>query len=569
MIEVINFYLWNTFLWDKIMIEFLVENKLFLLFIVIAVGYLAGKIKIKGFSLGISAVLFSGLAFGSLNKDLVLPDIVYVIGLVIFVYTIGLQSGANFFESFKKNGLRDNIFIVLMVISAAALTCLLAVMFTVDGPVAAGLFCGTFTNTPALAAVIEALKQANAELIPADLNQLLATPVVGYSLAYPVGVIGMIICFQATYRFWKINPDLERAELSKSFGLGGQEVVHANVAVQNPNVVGKTIRQVFNGNELKGVVISRIHQNGDLSIVKPETVLNYNDVITVVAQHDLLDKVIPVFGIISSDNLSSSRVKIDMRRIFVSNQDVIGRKIKTLDLQNLYGATITRVRRGDADFVPSSETILEAGDRIRVVALQEDMKKVTSLFGDSYHRLSEVDYISMAVGIAIGLLLGSIEIPLPGGNQFHLGFAGGPLIVALILGRLRRTKGLIWVMSYNTNLTLRQMGAVLFLAGIGLKSGFTFASTFQNNGIQLVALSFIIILFTGFVTLWVGKTFLKIPYSILLGMLSGLQTQPATLAYANETMNNGGPNLGYSVIYPTAMITKIILGQVILFVLLR
>lgn len=550
------------------MVEFLIQNKLLLLFVVIGLGYLLGKVKIKGFSLGISAVLFVGLAFGSLHQDMVLPDIVYVIGLVIFVYTIGLQSGANFFESFKKNGLRDNAFIVVMVISAALLTMLLALIFTVDAPIAAGLFCGTFTNTPALAAVLEALKQANADLTTTDLNALLATPVVGYSLAYPVGVVGMIVGFQFVYRLWKVDPDEERRTLSKSFGIGGQEVIHANVSVQNSEVIGKSIRQIFNERDLKGVVISRIHHEGDLSIVRPETILHKNDVVTVVAQHDLLDSVIPMFGNISSDNLSSSRVKIDMRRIFLSNQDLIGKRINQLDLQNKVGATITRVRRGDADFVPSGDTVLEAGDRVRVVAPQENMAAVTKMFGDSYHKLSEVDYISMALGIAIGLLIGIIEIPLPGGNHFKLGYAGGPLIVALVLGRLRRTQGLIWVMSYNTNLTLRQMGAVLFLAGIGLKSGFTFATTFSESGFMLIGLSFLIILFTCIGTLLLGKWLFKLPYSLLIGMLSGLQTQPATLAYANETMNNGGPNLGYAVIYPTAMIMKIILGQVILLILI-
>lgn len=550
------------------MVNFLIENKLLLLFLVIGLGYLLGKVKIKGFSLGISAVLFVGLGFGSLHPDLILPDIVYVIGLVIFVYTIGLQSGANFFESFKKNGLRDNAFMVGIILAAASLTILFGIIFSIDSPIAAGLFCGSFTNTPALAAVLEVLKQANDELTTTDLNQLLAAPVVGYSLAYPVGVIGMILGFQFIYRLWKVNPEEERKTLSKIFGIGGQEVIHANVSIQNPNIIEKTIREIFNTHDLRGVVISRLYSNGDLTIVRPENRLKKDDIVTIVAQHDLLDSVIPLFGVISSENLSSSRIHIDMRRIFLSNQDLIGKRINELDLQNKVGATITRVRRGDADFVPSGDTVLEAGDRVRIVAPRENIAEVSKLFGDSYHKLSEVDYISMALGIAIGLLIGIIEIPLPGGHHFKLGYAGGPLLVALVLGRLRRTKGLIWVMSYNTNLTLRQMGAVLFLAGIGLKSGYTFATTFSESGFQLIALSFVLILFTCIATLLLGKWLFNLPYSLLIGMLSGLQTQPATLAYANETMNNPGPNLGYSVIYPTAMIMKIILGQVILLILL-
>jgi putative transport protein len=253
-----------------------------------------------------------------------------------------------------------------------------------------------------------------------------------------------------------------------------------------------------------------------------------------------------------------------MRRIFVSNKEVIGKKINELDLYHKFNAIITRIRRGDVDLPTSGEMVLEAGDRVRVIAPQKKIKDISDYLGDSYQRLSEVDYISISIGIALGLLLGMIPIPLPGSTTFRLGFAAGPLIVALILGKIGRSGRIVWVMSLSSNLTLRQLGAVFFLAGIGLKAGYSFYSTFQSVGLQMILLGAIVTISTAGLAMVVLRLFFKMPYNMLMGVISALHTQPACLAFANEKDDSGAANIGYATVFPTAMVVKILLAQVIL-----
>jgi putative transport protein len=247
----------------------------------------------------------------------------------------------------------------------------------------------------------------------------------------------------------------------------------------------------------------------------------------------------------------------------VSSKKVIGYSIEELKLHEKFNATITRLKRGDTEIIPTSRTVLQAGDRIRVVAKSSEMDQVSRFFGDSFQSLSEIDYISIALGISLGLLLGEIPIPLPGGSVFKLGAAGGPLLVSLILGKIGRTGQFIWGMSYNANLTLRQMGVVLFLAGIGLKAGYSFGTHFEQYGIQLFCLGVIITAFNTGLMIVFCRLVLKVPYPLLMGIVSGMQTQPAMIAYSNAEVKNSVPNYGYSMVFPLAMITKILMVQLI------
>lgn len=552
-------------LYDTI-IQILLENKVLLLFLVIALGYFIGRIKIAGFSFGVAAVLFVGLAFGALHPDMALPDIVYILGLVLFVYTIGLRSGASFFASFKKSGLRDNLLVLSVLMVSAFLTILLGNWLDLKKSLMAGVYCGSLTNTPALASVIDILKNVPGRHTDSQMRDMLAEPVVGYSLTYPIGVMGVILLFQLGMKFWRIDMRKEAEATVELTGVSLEELEHINVLVTNPRLNGKTLAEVSEFAGLRQFVVSRRLPKGQSEIEIPgeDTIIFTGDVLTLVGHTSELEKIQTLFGISSDKDLSMDAGVVGSRRIFVSRKSVVGKTVRELDLHRKFNAVITRIRRGDVDLPMSEDMPLEAGDRVRVVAPRDKIQEISKFLGDSYQRLSEVDYISFSIGIAMGLLIGMIPIPLPGGSSFKLGFAAGPLLVALILGKLGRSGNFIWVMSYNANFTLRQLGAVFFLAGIGIKSGYSFYTTFQSEGFHLIVLGAVVTLFTAGITILVARLFFKMPYNLMMGMMSALHTQPACLAFANEKDATGAANISYATVFPTAMVAKILLAQLIL-----
>jgi putative transport protein len=547
----------------ELITHYLEHNKLLLLFIVIALGYFLGKIKIKGFSLGIANVLFVGLAFGSLSESLALPDIVYILGLVLFVYTSGLQSGPGFFRSFNKMGITFNLAIIFVLSMSCILTLFLGKLLSIDASLLSGVYSGSLTNTPALASIVDTIKQLNIDKTLPELNSILGKPIAGYSITYPFGVIGVILSMYFFKIIFSINLDKESIKIANILGLGGENLDNKDIRITSIDLINKKVSDIFLNQEFSDIIISRIKKKDNVQIVNGSTVLEENDIITLVGSISTLNKYKTYFGEEISSDLSTDRAFLDFRRIFVSSKKVIGLSIRELDLHKKFNATITRLKRGDTEIVPTNDTILESGDRIRVVTTREDMDKVSHFFGDSFQSLSEIDYISMSLGIALGLLLGEVPIPLPGGSSFKLGVAGGPLLVSLLLGYLERTGNIVWGMSYNANLTVRQLGVVLFLAGIGLKAGYSFGDNLAKYGAVLILLGACITLFNTILMILLGRYILKIPYPLLMGVISGMQTQPACIAYVNGEVKNSVPNYGYSLVFPIAMITKIILVQAI------
>jgi putative transport protein len=547
-------------------IQLLLDNKPLLLFLVIAIGYFIGRIKIAGFSFGVAAVLFVGLAFGALHPEMALPDMIYILGLVLFVYTIGLRSGASFFASFKKSGLRDNLVVIGILVFSAALTIVLGKLMGLKSTLTAGLFCGSLTNTPALASVVDILKHSISDPASAAARNLLAEPVVGYSLAYPIGVMGVIFLFQMGIRFWKIDFKKEAATTAEITGVSTEELEHVNVFVTQSRFIGRSLREIGESGEIGEILVSRRlpYGSNEIEVPGPSTLIKSGDILTLVGWPADLERYQSQLGIPTGRDLALDGSSVSVRRIFVSNKAVVGKTIKDLQLYPRFHAIITRIRRGDVDLPRRPDLSLEAGDRVRIVAPKEQMKEVSQFLGDSYQRLSEVDYISISIGIVLGLLLGMLPVPLPGGSTFRLGFAAGPLIVALILGKLGRSGRIVWVMSLNANLTLRQLGTVFFLAGIGLKAGYSFYSTFQTAGFQLIAIGAIVTLATALLGILVFRLVFKMPFNLLMGVMSALHTQPACLAFANEKDDTGAANIGYATVFPTAMVMKILLAQVIL-----
>jgi putative transport protein len=541
------------------MIQLLVDNPLLLLVVVAAIGYPLGQIKIRGSSLGVAAVLFVGLAFGALHPDLKLPEVLYTLGLVLFVYTIGLSSGPAFFASFQRKGLRDNLLVVGMILLAAVITAAAHYLLHLKSTQTAGIFAGSLTNTPALAGVLEYLKTFAP---PAVLDPMLAEPVVGYSITYPMGVVGMIVAIALLQNLWKVNYAAEAQNLQEYEA--HKRLYSRSVCVTQPPAAQATVSELIHRNKW-GVVFGRVKRDDHTTLIKGDTQLQVGDLVTLVSTPEELDRITEFLGVPGDQHLEFDRSVLDYRRVFVSNPKLAGSRIKDLHLQQRFGAVITRVRRGDMELLPRGDTVLELGDRVRVLTQRERMEEVSAFFGDSYRALSEIDILTFSLGLAMGLVLGSLPVPLPGGIIFKLGFAGGPLIVALILSTVGHTGPMTWALPYSANLTLRQIGLVLFLAGIGTRSGYAFVTTLtQGNGGLIFAAGIAITGITALATLWIGYKLLKIPLSLLAGMLAGLQTQPAVLGFALEQANNELPNIGYATVYPVAMITKILVAQLLL-----
>jgi putative transport protein len=521
------------------MIHFLHERPLLLLFGVAA--------------LGVAAVLFAGLLVGACVPGVGLPDFVPQLGLVLFVYTVGLASGPGFFASLRLRGLRDNLLALGVLVACSLVTLGLGRALGLDGAVAAGLFAGALTNTPALAAVVEALEGSGAS------GAQLSAPVIAYSLCYPLGVLVPLVVVAFSERWFGVSFASE--PVSRSYGGLNDAIVNLTVRVEghiagNARQLRKTAAYAVN--------FGRVRRGALTHVVHDDTTFAPGDLVTVVgSQRDVLAAA-TALGVPAKEHIEFDRSEIDYRRMFVSNADITERPLRELNLIQGRDAVITRVRRGDVDLVPDGSFELMLGDRARVLAPKQRMAELEKLLGDSVKRVSEVDVITFGLGITLGLLLGSIPLPSPGGGSFSLGLAGGPLVVGLVLGRVGRTGPLVWTSPYGANITLRQFGVVLFLAGIGLKAGGALVGPISHDAVlQTLLVGLVVTTTSAVTTLYVGHRLLRIPLAVMVGTLAGVQTQPAVLASAVEKTGRDLPNVGYASVFPLAMISKILLSQLL------
>lgn len=542
------------------MIPLFEANPLLLLFAVIAVGYIVGTIRVKGTSLGVAAVLFVGLAFGALDPSLKIPDIIFLLGLSIFVYTIGLSNGPAFFKNFKRSGFRDISFILFMLTMSGAITVGIHFLFGFDASTSAGLFAGSTTNTPALAGLLDTIGKGP---FGEAMNRMIEEAVVGYSLSYPMGVLGVMIVIAIMQRLMKVDYRKEEYDLRKDYPVG-QELVNGSIEITNEKFAGMSIRELMQANKWR-VVFGRLQRNEEMSLTNWDTRLELGDRLTVVGVEEELKEMIEQLGEKLDYELSDDRSEYDINLLFVSNPNIAGQSLAALNLGERFSAIVTRVRRGDIDMLASGKTILELGDRVRFVALRKDHTGLSNLFGDSYDALSKINLFSFGFGMALGLLLGMVTFTLPGGIAFNLGFAGGPLIMGLLLGSWRRTGPIVWTLPYSAGLTLQQIGLILLLACIGVRSGHTFFNTLLQGGAGVIFLAgALIAMVTAFITLWVGYKWVKIPFSLLTGMVSN---QPAILQYAVDQSGNRLPDFGYTLMFPIALIIKIVYVQILFAIL--
>lgn len=540
------------------MIKILSENPILLLFLVSGIGYAIGELKIKGFVLGITGVLFSGLIIGAIDQRLRIPEYIYVLGLVIFTYTLGISNGSGFYRLIKKDGLRDNIFAFVSIFIGFLCTIIFSLIFELKSTFSGGLFAGSLTNTTAMASLLDSIKykyNGNEQL-----SNILSEPVISYSIAYIFGLIGTMFSIVVFEKLFKINYK-DEVKFLKKIGINSGNIITKTALINNFDEIN--LKNIFEKNNLN-VVPVRMKKKNKTDIISEQTILNNGDLVSLMGEEEDINRSLQIIGNEIDESLDLSRKNLDFMRIFVSRHSIAGKKISELNVTKKFGALITRIRRGDTDIVANDNFVLELGDRVRIIAPPDQMDNLIKFFGDSYKSLSEINLLTFGIGISLGLIVGLIPIPLFGITTFKLGFAGGPLLVGLLLGIIGKTGKISWSMSYNANLTLRQIGLSFFLAVMGTNSGYLFFSTvFSKLGFQLFVSGLLITIIVCSFILYVGYKYLKIPMSFLVGTLAGIQTQTAVLGFVSKRIKNEAPTIAYTLVYPFSTIIKILFIQIL------
>ncbi|CRY12582.1 mediator of hyperadherence YidE [Yersinia enterocolitica] len=536
-----------------------------MLALVAVLGLWIGNWKVYGVGLGIGGGLFGGIIVGHFAQtyELVLNgDMLHFIqefGLILFVYTIGIQVGPGFFSSLRVSGLRLNCFAILMVVVGGLVTAIIHKLFAVPLPIILGVFSGAVTNTPALGA---------AQQILTDLGsppQLVSQMGMGYAMAYPFGICGILLVMWLIRLFFKINVDREAKEFDSSHGQNRELLQTMNVAVRNPNLHGLSMQDVplLNSDE---VVCSRLKRGDLLMVPLSGTVIELGDYLHLVGQREALEKVRLVVGEEVDVTLSTASTVLQTARVVVTNEAVLGKKIRDLNLKQKYDVAITRLNRAGIELVASNNASLQFGDILNLVGRPESIEAVSAVVGNAQQKLQQVQMLPVFIGVGLGVLLGSIPLFIPGfPAALRLGLAGGPLVVALILGRIGSIGKLYWFMPPSANLVLRELGIVLFLSVVGLKSGGDFINTLVNgDGLAWIGYGAMI---TGIPLLTVGilaRMLAKMNYLTLCGMLAGSMTDPPALAFANGLHpTSGAAALSYATVYPLAMFLRIMSPQIL------
>lgn len=513
---------------------FLEQQPMMALFLTIALGYLLGEVNIKGFSLGVGAVLFLALFMGWLAPKSVPAAMVGTLGLALFLYAVGVQYGKQFFVGLTSpQGRRANLMALIGVFLAGTVSLVLVKTMGVKLGYGLGLFAGSGTSTPTLQAAIEALRNND--------------PAVGYSVAYPFGVAGPILFLYVAFLFLK-----PKVETSAGTGLEMREIL-----VRNEQVSGRTVGEVMTTMS-SGVQIVALRRGGRNEPASSTSVLTMDDVVLAVAENaEALDHASEDLGEAALGHLVKDRADLDYLRVFASRPAVVGRTLGDLDLPGQNESVVIQIRRGDTDLLARPDLVLEFGDRIGLLANRERFASLRKFFGDSIKGTAEFSYISIGLGMALGFLLGALPIPLPYLGKFTLGLAG-VLIVALVLGKLRRTRGMNWTIPLSANLVLRNLGLTLFLAQVGMSSGPKFAATVTDTGLQMLGLGAVVLVALVLPIMILGLFVYRMPFDEVAGIVSGACGNPAILAYSNRLTPTDRPDLGYAMIFPGMTIVKIL-----------
>jgi putative transport protein len=536
--------------------------------LVTAAGLAAGSLRFRGVSLGVAGVLFAGLLLGHLGvrlDDRVL-EFVREFGLILFVYTIGMQVGPGFLASLRRQGLPLNLMASAVVVLGVLTTVLVHVYGGVEPAVAVGLLSGATTNTPSLAAAQQALKEA--PNLAAD--QVSKLPGLGYAVAYPFGIVGVILSIVAVRRTFRIVIAKEKQAFDRSLESEKPRLTRANLEVTNPNLDGMPLHQVPLLSH-SGIVVSRIFQDGVLSVPQPETALRLGDVLLAVGSKEELDSLRVIVGRESPVDLRSLPSSITTKRLIVTHRGALGRSIAALDFARRFGVQITRVSRAEVEMKAAPGIVLQYGDTVLAVGELPDIQKVGGELGDSPKSLNYPHLIPLFVGIALGVLVGSWPFTLPGAPApVKLGLAGGPLLVAIVFSRIGKIGPLVSYMPISANFMLREIGIVLFLAAVGLKSGDSFVATLMGGtGLAWMGFGAAITIAPLLVVGVVARLAFRVNYLTLVGLLAGSMTDPPALSFANTLADSEAQSLAYATVYPFTMILRILSAQLLVMALVR
>jgi putative transport protein len=515
------------------------QQPMMALFLVIAIGYLVGEINIKGFSLGVGAVLFVALGVGWFAPKSVPAPMVGTLGLALFLYGVGVQYGKQFFIGLTSaNGQKANLMALIGVLSAGLVSILFVKTMDLNVGHALGLFAGSGTSTPTLQAAIATLGNDD--------------PAVGYSVSYPFGVAGPILFLYITFMLLKPKIEVPSG--------GGLEMLE--ISLHNPELFGKTIGDVMAALPA-GVQIAALRRESRNEPASPNAVVAENDVLLAVGPNkEALAQAGKILGEAAPGRLVKDRRDLDYLRVFASRPTVVGRALGDLKLPGEKASVLIQVRRGDTDILPRPDLVLEFGDRVGVLANRGDFAAMRQYFGDSIKGTAEFSYISIGIGMALGFLIGAIQIPLPLVGKLSIGLSG-VLIMALILGNLRRTGGMNWTIPLSANLVLRNLGLTLFLAQVGMSSGPKFAATVTDTGFMMLGLGALVLVALVVPILILGLYVFRMPYDEVAGIVAGACGNPAILAYSNKLAPTDRPDIGYAMIFPGMTIIKILFVDIV------
>lgn len=538
-----------------------VAHALLVICLAAASGLALGSVRIGGFKLGVAGVLFTGLAFGHLGYsiDARVLEFLRELGLILFVYCIGLQMGPGFFASFRRQGLPLNLLAASIIILGAALAYGIGRWGGVDPMIALGLFSGASTNTPSLAAAQQAVR----DFYPA-LSESVPLTGLGYAVAYPFGVVGTMLSMLVIRRLFRVDAVKEAEEFHLGIERSNPAVTTINLQVKNPNLFGMTIGQIPSLSE-SGVVISRVMHDGRLQIASAEMALSSGDILHAVGSKERLDQLRVIVGSESPIDLKAVGGGIVSRRVIVTRSIVLGRTIEDLDLTGRHGVTITRVSRAGVEFAASRGFRVEFGDTLVIVGEAEAVERISHEVGNSPQMLRHPQLIPFFVGIAFGVFVGQIPIHVPGfGSTLRLGLAGGPLLAAILFSRLGHVGRLTWYMPMSANFMLRELGIVLFLACVGLKSGGPFVETLSSgSGLTWLLFGAVITAVPLLAVAAVARATLKLNFTSICGLLAGAMTDPPSLAFAGGLVKSDAPSVSYATVYPLVMLLRVLFAQIL------
>lgn len=527
------------------MISDLLQSSYFSLFLIVALGFMLGRIKIKGLSLDVSAVIFIALMFG--HFGVIIPKELGTFGLVLFIFTIGIQAGPGFFDSFCSKGKAMIAMALIIVFSASVTAIALKYLFNIDTPSVVGLIAGALTSTPGLAVAIDST------------NSPLAS--IAYGVAYPFGVIGVIFFVKLMPKIWRVDLQQEAQKLDKEHRSQYPELQTCLFKVTNPQAFGKSLAQI-NIQQMTGSIISRVQHENEIEIPNGKTVLYEGDTLQAVGSNDALSQLELIIGKREEGELPLTHSQ-DIQSFLITNKKVVNKTLGQLNLQYLYGCTVTRIRRSGIDIAPSADLELKFADKLMIAGETDKLNKISVLLGNDEKKVSDTDFFPIAMGIVLGVLFGKLSISFSDSFQFSPGLTGGVLITALILGAVGKTGPILWTMSGASNQLLRQLGLLLFLAEVGTSAGKNLIQTFQESGLEMFAVGAIITLVPMFTALLIGKYLLKVGPLDMLGAITGGMTSTPGLVAADSMVQSNIPGIAYATVYPIAMVFLILFIQII------